>query len=381
VDLLSSFLKAVDDFVSSTGLAGIAALFTLLLALLGAILAARRARSSANDARESASVATRTLHRRTNQYASDLVLKSDEALIAHPELAIYFKDEDAVLPTDEPDRALVLAIAEMRLDVAEAIWDHHDEFKPDDEEAWREWIHYMIQVSPALQDEEVMDVDFYPSTRSLLASNGCTNPKEHAWAVDKGRELARRDLEQGVAKVRRLENLLHAAEKAYGARWRIVGRDPETQFLERKKVAAQRDLGEALSQLATIELRCRVARALPVLAAARMDIQATEASTESDEFGRMSLSAMDKAIDAMRVRVCKLAGASSKLLDPRPRRARIRDRIMGEPAPTFLTRDVRDLVAQPEYSNYFAEGRRTTVADLMKRVDPNERIPGDEEVA
>ena len=403
MDLLAQWLQSASDWFSSTGYAGDAALVTLVLSALGAILAARRARGAANDARESASVATRTLHRRTNQYASDLVLKSDEALIAHPELALYFKEPPVELPEAGTTRDIVLAVAEMKLDVAEAIWDHHDEFKDDDAEAWREWIHYMIQVSPALQHEDVLAIDFYPSLRTLLAGSGCSRPDEHGWAVATGREYAREDLASALAKVKAAAQVMAGAAKARTHRRRVVqwlitrrywflaqvSRSMDDSSSPDRSwaiwTAARRDFGAALNEFATARMRCGVLRAVPVVQATLTTTESPGPAPRATPRANPRRPPRPQKLDSMSLWVAVIAGASEAFLESRTRRQRIWDWIMGESPPSHLTRDVRELVAEGRYAHVFANARRFARrpwkgADaILKFVgDGDWLVPGDE---
>ena len=371
LDPLVQIAQGASDWIEKLGLGGLATIVALFASVGGAILAARRARDAANDAQQSASVATRTLHRRTNQYASDLVLKSDESLITYPGLAPYFEVEEYVeeadLPADERNRARVLAIAELRLDVAEAIWDHHDEFKADDAEAWCEWIHYVLEHSPAMR-YEVFEPEFYPSTAALLAGNGCTKPTEHKWSVDTGRQLARDGLTYAQADARTALRLVVEMNADASDRSCALRR------------TARRELGLALSKLATAEMRYGVSRARPVVHAARKAIDSQRGAPTEGTPAIASYKLLALNLDAMIQRVAVLAGASDKLLDDRSRRSRLVDRIMGESLVSHHTRDVRELVGDPAYTRSYARGGRLTDAEISEFVESAFLLPGDEHV-
>jgi hypothetical protein len=370
LDPIVQLVQSVDDWIEKIGLGGIAAVLALIASLGGAILAARRARDAANDAQVSASVANRTLHRRTNQYASDLVLKSDEALITYPGLASYFDVEENVeeseLPDDDQEAARVLAIAELRLDVAEAIWDHHDEFKADDAEAWREWIHYVLQHCPAMR-YDVFDAEFYPSTAALLAENGCSKPDEHQWPVSEGRKLARGGLSHAVANVRTALRLVEEMNNDAGERGPAL----------RKR--ADHELGKALGKLATAEMRYGVVRAQTVIDAARGAIDHERGAPNESTPAIMTYRKLALIQDAMIQRVAVFAGASDKLLDDRSLTTRLLDRVMGESPASHHTRDVRETVAEGAYAKSYKRGRRVSRQQISRYVQASPFLhPGDE---
>lgn len=120
-----------------------------------------------------------------NQSAVDLALQADQLFLQWPGLRPYFYDDIEVVGAKEGNpRNRVRAAAEFYLDVMEAIWDHHGEYKHNDANAWREWIHEVMQTAPALR--EAYDPEWYPSLGDLFAHAGCTKLEQH----NRAREIA-----------------------------------------------------------------------------------------------------------------------------------------------------------------------------------------------
>ena len=125
-------------------------------------------------------VSGRTLRNSSYRGAADLVLDADHLFLEHPDLRAFFYDGKEV-PGDEFSRQLVLAAAEFYLDILEAIWDHRAEFARSDIDAWREWIHDLLEYSPAMRLIYNGSRDWYPSISDLLTWDGCSKA-EHTWA-------------------------------------------------------------------------------------------------------------------------------------------------------------------------------------------------------
>lgn len=171
--------------------------------------------------RRSLHVSRRSLHVTANQYASNMAIAAGHVFIEYPHLRPYFY-EGGFPPAKI--RNQVVATATNQLDVMEAIWDHHDEFDDQDREAWREWMHDMLQTSPTMR--EWCDLDWYPSLKSMLSDAVCRWPDKHECALSDALQRAQDELRgSGPAKEppatvnRQRELLMEVAD-----RQRLLGR-------------------------------------------------------------------------------------------------------------------------------------------------------------
>jgi hypothetical protein len=125
----------------------------------------------------------------SNQSASDLVLQADRLLVEHPELLPFLRKNAEVGVwtrwTNKVFRTRIQAATEFYLDVLEAIWDHQSDFKGEDREAWREWIHSALEGSLTMRTtyEAEEASQWYPSLRNVLEY--CSQPK-HLWVRKRG---------------------------------------------------------------------------------------------------------------------------------------------------------------------------------------------------
>lgn len=125
----------------------------------------------------------RSLRRASYRTAADLVLAADQMMIEHPELRPYLYGDDDGNPVPVTatgkERWQAEAAAEFFLDVFETVWDHRAEFNAHDRVSWREWMHEVLEASPAMQG--LYDPDWYPTLAGLFADEGCTRPDDHVW--------------------------------------------------------------------------------------------------------------------------------------------------------------------------------------------------------
>lgn len=128
------------------------------------------------------------VRRSSYRTATDYALDADRLFLDKPWLRDYFFGGKPLPENDLEHRAEVMAAAEFHLDVFEAIWDHRAEFARVDRTAWREWIHDLLETSPAMRVVYLHDPTWYPSIASILAWEPCTRKREpdseaepHSW--------------------------------------------------------------------------------------------------------------------------------------------------------------------------------------------------------
>jgi hypothetical protein len=183
VDLtgLGNAMDTITEFITKTS-----ALLTTLAAGVFAFYAWLKSRSSdhsAKRARAAAEIAERTLHTTVNQYAAQLVIEAGKMFIDHPQLRPYFFHGKPWPEPQPADLQLALAIGQSHLDVMETIWDHHEDIDADDVDAWREWMHEVME-APIVQ--RGYEPRWYPSITQMLEEHGCSNRRAHSFASDKG---------------------------------------------------------------------------------------------------------------------------------------------------------------------------------------------------
>jgi hypothetical protein len=143
------------------------ALISLAVALIGAVMSRR------------------ALRRSSYRTSADLLLEADRIFLDRPDLRPYFYDGVECSADDSEQRARVEAVAEFYLDVLETIWDHRNEFSRVDRASWREWIHDLLEWSPALRQVYTATPRWYPTITSLLDWEECTFAGEHRWVEGK----------------------------------------------------------------------------------------------------------------------------------------------------------------------------------------------------
>jgi hypothetical protein len=124
----------------------------------------------------------RSLRTTTYRSATDLVLEADRMFLNSPHLRQYFYD-DAECTESSPHYIEMMAAAEFYLDVVECIWDHRDEFKRRDVDAWREWIHDVLEGAPAMRGVYLSAPRWYPTLTDLLRWETCESPNDHPWVM------------------------------------------------------------------------------------------------------------------------------------------------------------------------------------------------------
>jgi hypothetical protein len=239
------------------------------IALVFSLVSAYFAHHSVAQARRSVQISGRALHAAANQYASDLVIRAGRVFIEYPALRPYFFDgkRPAANHWNQAE-----AVALSQLDVMEAIWDHHDEFKDLDCEAWREWTHAILQSSPTIQ--ETYDPDWYPSLKLMLAEAVCTKPMKHEWAFSRAALPARQELEKALGALARDRNELAGSNDERAPRGQYPTDLPDAGVLvkdsgQTKQPAVSTDRQkELLADVARLQLRLGRSDRAVVLAAA-----------------------------------------------------------------------------------------------------------------
>jgi len=81
------------------------------------------------------------------------IIEVDHVFIEHPDLREYFF-EDTKTPSTNPDRARVLAVADLIMDVADSVASvrRHGHMLDEDYEAWKGALHNYFAHSPAMRD-------------------------------------------------------------------------------------------------------------------------------------------------------------------------------------------------------------------------------------
>ncbi len=115
----------------------------------------------------------------TYHSATELTLQVDRTFIEHPELRPLFY-ENVLLEGSGHDAYLVLAVAELMLDVLECVWDQEREYSTQDREAWKAWILDVFASSPTIRDLYDEASAWYPTLSSLLRSSGFSSAAELA---------------------------------------------------------------------------------------------------------------------------------------------------------------------------------------------------------
>ena len=196
------------------------------IAVVVALASAYFAHYSAAQAKRSVQISGRALHATANQYASDLVIRAGRVLIDYPDLRPYFFDGKRPAANHWNQ---VEAVALSQLDIMEAIWDHHDEFKDLDCEAWREWTHAILQSSPTMQER--YDPDWYPSLKLMLADAVCTKPTKHKWALSRADLPARKEVEEALGTLARARNELRSSRDSGQTKQPAVSTDRQKELL------------------------------------------------------------------------------------------------------------------------------------------------------
>jgi hypothetical protein len=144
----------------------------------------------------------------------ELALRADEFFANRPELRPYFYDRwpappgildpqsSAPRPLTEEDllRSKLLSASEYFLDILESIWDNVKVLPGDDQDAYREWIHDMLERGAVLRQFLTEFDAWYPTLTELIKSGTCQKPEVHSYVREVQSDVAQDVTLQSVPK-------------------------------------------------------------------------------------------------------------------------------------------------------------------------------------
>jgi len=113
-------------------------------------------------------------------------MEVDRVFINRPELREYFY-EGSPTPSTEPERARVLAVADLIMDVADSVASarRHGHMLDEDYQAWRNALHTYYEYSPAMRDLWPRTGPCYgPGTSDLLFDSDSAQPPSTAASAE-----------------------------------------------------------------------------------------------------------------------------------------------------------------------------------------------------